>query len=96
MSFLNTLTDWQWIILLSVPLGIIALYFLKLRRQPMEVPSTLLWRKSIDDLHVNSPWQRIRQSLLLYLQLLIVAFFLISILRRAGAAVNFSAGDPFS
>ncbi len=81
MSFLNTLTAWQWTILLAVPLGIIALYFLKLRRQPMEVPSTLLWRKSIEDLHVNSPWQRIRQSLLLYLQLLIVAFFLVSILR---------------
>ncbi len=81
MSFLNTLTVWQWALLLAIPPAIIALYLLKLRRRPLEVPSTLLWHKSIEDLHVNSPWQRIRRSLLLFLQLLIVAFFVIALLR---------------
>ncbi len=55
-----------------MPPAIVALYFLKLRRQPLEVPSTYLWQKSIEDMHVNSLWQRIRQSLLLYLQLLLI------------------------
>ena len=47
-----------------MPPAIIALYFLKLRRQPLEVPSTYLWKRSIEDLHVNSLWQRLRQNLL--------------------------------
>jgi hypothetical protein len=57
--------------------SIVLLYFLKLKRQPVEVPSTYLWTKSIEDLHVNSIWQRLRQSLLLFLQLLLIllAFF---------------------
>ena len=59
--------------LLAVPPAIVLLYFLKLKRQPLEVPSTYLWHKSIEDLHVNSIWQRLRQSLLLFLQLLLVA-----------------------
>jgi len=37
MSFLNSLAAWQWALLLAVPAAIVALYFLKLRRQPLEV-----------------------------------------------------------
>ena len=49
--------------------------------QPLEVPSTYLWHKSIEDLHVNSIWQRLRQSLLLFLQLLLVALAILALLR---------------
>lgn len=79
--FRNTLTPLQWGLLSAVPLAILALYFLKLKRQPLEVPSTYLWRKTIEDLHVNSLWQRLRKSLLLFLQLLIVALAIFSLLR---------------
>src|SRR5262245_40288614 len=79
--FLNTLSPWQWALLAVVPPAIVALYFLKLRRQPVEVPSTYLWKRSIEDLHVNSLWQRLRQSLLLFLQLLLVALAMFALLR---------------
>src|SRR5271163_4091882 len=62
----------SWAILAGVPVGIIALYFLKLRRRPVQVPSTLLWRQSLEDLHVNSLFQRLRRNLLLFLQLLAI------------------------
>ena len=75
------LSPWQWALLALVPPAIIALYFLKLKRQPLEVPSTYLWRRTIEDLHVNSLWQRIRTSLLLFLQLLFVALLMIALLR---------------
>ena len=45
------------------------------------MPSTYLWRRTIEDLHVNSLWQRMRSSLLLFLQLLFVALLMIALLR---------------
>ncbi|HEX3601669.1 MAG TPA: BatA and WFA domain-containing protein [Lacipirellulaceae bacterium] len=79
--FRNTLSPWQWAVMALVPPAILALYFLKLRRQPLEVPSTYLWKKSIEDMHVNSLWQRLRQNLLLFLQLLLVALAMLALLR---------------
>ena len=72
VQFSSPLGGAAWAVLAGIPVGIIALYFLKLRRRPVQVPSTLLWRRSLEDLHVNSLFQRLRRNLLLFLQLLIV------------------------
>ena len=81
MSWISTLSAAQWAILAAVPLGIVLLYFLKLRREPVEVPSTYLWSRTIEDLHVNSLLQRLRRSLLLLLQLLAIAAAAIALMR---------------
>ncbi len=94
MNIVNTLAPWQWIILGLVPPAIVLLYFLKLKRQPLMVPSTYLWRKTIEDLHVNSLWQRLRHNLLLLLQLLII-FFLMGALLRPGRRGPQLVGDRF-
>ncbi|QDV33852.1 vWA domain-containing protein [Tautonia plasticadhaerens] len=69
-----------WSVLAGVPVTIILLYFLKLRRKPVQVPSTFLWRRSIEDLHVNSLFQRLRKNLLLFLQLLAALLVLLALL----------------
>ncbi len=80
IQFATPLGGLAWAILAGVPVGIIALYFLKLRRHPVQVPSTLLWRRSLEDLHVNSLFQRLRRNLLLFLQLLTIAFVMLALL----------------
>jgi hypothetical protein len=72
----------------------LALYFLKLKRQPLEVPSTYLWKRSIEDMHVNSLWQRLRQNLLLFLQLLLVALAMLALLRPGWESAKLD-GDRF-
>ena len=73
MSFLSPLA---LLGLLFVPL-VLAMYLLKLRREQQIVPSTLLWQRLLTDVEANAPWQRLRRSLLLLLQLLLVALLAI-------------------
>src|SRR5262249_28384625 len=80
ISYHIPLPWWAGLLLLLVPLLIVLLYFLKLKRKPLEVPSTFLWRKSIEDLHVNSLFQWLRENVLLLLQLLAVLFLIYALM----------------
>ena len=63
---------------------IVAFYMQRLRRRDMPVGSTFLWQQLIRDVEANAPWQRLRFSWLLLVQLLIAAI------------VVFAAARPFS
>lgn len=49
---------------------LLALYFLKLRRRPVRVSSTVLWQQAVEDLQVNTPFRWLRPTWLFVLQLL--------------------------
>jgi hypothetical protein len=59
---------------------IVLLYFLKMKRRAIQVPSTYLWKKSIEDLHVNSLFQWMRDNVLLLVQLLIVLLMIYGVM----------------
>ncbi|MGH2455977.1 MAG: vWA domain-containing protein [Candidatus Limnocylindria bacterium] len=56
--------------LVSLPI-IVAYYMLRLRRRDVPVGSTFLWQQLVRDVEANAPWQRLRFSWLLLVQLLI-------------------------
>ncbi len=88
MSWISALGPWQWLMILLVPPAVLSLYFLKLKRRALAVPSTLLWRKTLEDIHVNSIWQRLRKNILLYLQLLFLALLILACLRPGWSGQN--------
>ncbi len=63
---------------ITVPL-LLLLYFLKLKRRENVVPSTLLWKRAVQDLQVNAPFQRLRRNILLLLQMLMLLGMLIAL-----------------
>ncbi len=60
---------------------VLLMYMLKLRRRPVLVSSTLLWKRAVRDLEGNIPWQRLSPTMLLLLHLLIIALLAMAIAR---------------
>jgi len=66
----------------AVP-AVLVLYFLKLRRRPVRVGTTMLWRQAAEDLQANVPFRMLRPSVLLFVQLIILALLLLALARPA-------------
>ncbi|MBK7404224.1 MAG: VWA domain-containing protein [Phycisphaerales bacterium] len=79
---------------ITVP-ALLVLYFLKLRRRPVRVGSTMLWADAAEDLQANIPFKWIRPSLLLFLQLLILGALLAALARPALRSAGDMPGQVF-
>ncbi|WP_119072428.1 vWA domain-containing protein [Aggregatilinea lenta] len=77
LSFLTPLA----LALAALAIPIILLYMLRLRRTEMQVSSTFLWQQLVRDREANAPWQKLRFSWLLILQLLILAALVLALAR---------------
>ena len=79
--------------LLALAIPIIILYMLRLRREDWNVPSSMLWRRALQDRTANAPWQRLRRNLLLLLQLLLLLLLVLGLARPFVSAQTTVAGN---
>lgn len=68
---MKLLSYWPLGFLVILPL-IVLLYILKQKAQDYEVSSTFLWRETYKNTEATKPWEKLRNNLLMYLQLLIM------------------------
>lgn len=75
-------SPWALWFLSFMPL-VVLMYILKQKFEEKQVSSIYLWQQALKDMEVNTPWQKLKKNLLLFLQLLSI-FFLV-----------FALSDPY-
>lgn len=63
--------------------AILLLYILRLKRRERVISSTMLWPTALRDLQANAPWQKLRSSLLMWLQIAFIALCVMALVRPA-------------
>ncbi|MBV9710973.1 MAG: VWA domain-containing protein [Ktedonobacteraceae bacterium] len=79
---MNLLVPAAFAFALIIPI-ILLLYFMRPKRQQRTVASTLLWQQALQDMQASRPWQRLRFTPLLLLQLLAAVFIVLVLVRPA-------------
>ena len=92
MSFVAPWTIPVLASVLTIP-PLVLLYFLKLKRREQPIPSTLLWKRAVQDLQVNAPFQKLRRNLLLLLQLLVLILAIFALARPVANVRRFGFAE---
>ncbi len=77
MRFLTPIALW---FASTIPV-IVLFYLLKRRRAMVRVPSTVLWRRYLAETQASAPFQKLRRNWLLLLQILLLVFAVLALLR---------------
>lgn len=77
MHWLSTASAWFALSCLLI----IAMYILKKRYEPKSISSHLLWRRAMQEQEANKLWQRLKQRLLLWLQLIVAIVMVLSLMQ---------------
>lgn len=72
---------------------IVALYLLKQKHEDYPISSLLLWQQALKDIEANAPWQKLRNNILMLLQLLIVAFLIFALAKPFLTSPGHAAAD---
>ena len=79
---MNILAPWNFAFAGLIGL-ILLLYILRLKRRERIVSSTMLWPTALRDLQANAPWQKLRSSWLMWLQIAFVVLCVLALVRPA-------------
>jgi Ca-activated chloride channel homolog len=79
---MNILVPAAFAFALIIPI-ILLLYFMRPKRQQRTIASTLLWQRALQDMQASRPWQRLRFTPLLLLQILAALFIVLVLVRPA-------------
>lgn len=71
-------SPWAFWFLSLIPIVVI-MYILKQRFEEKEVSSIKLWKQVLKDIEVNTPWQKLKKNILLFLQLLLIILLIFTL-----------------
>lgn len=70
---------WPLALLITIP-GLVLLYMLRKKRTQLTVSSNILWESVFKDSYANTPWQKLKNQLLFWLQLFIIIALVLAML----------------
>ena len=77
-DFMRLFSPWALWFLSFIPL-VVLMYILKQKFEERQIGSIYLWQQVLKDIEVNTPWQKLKKNLLLFLQLLSILFLVFAL-----------------
>lgn len=75
---MKLLAPWSLIFIIFIPF-VILMYILKQRFEEREISSLYLWEKAVRESEVNTPWQKLKKSILMFLQIAAVLIMVLAL-----------------
>lgn len=83
---------WPMIFLIAIP-GIILLYILKQKTREEEISAINLWKTAYMNVQASTPWEKFRNNILMYLQILLMILLILALMSPYIADRNSSGSN---